>query len=382
MEQFQLIAMAKFGVESITANELKKLGYTDLKVETGRVCFQGGFEDIARANLWLRTADRVLINVGEFTAVTFEELFEKTKALPWENWIPQNGEFPVTAKSVRSTLFSLSDCQAITKKAIVERLKQHYHGISWFVEDGPKYKVEVGILNDVVTLTLDTSGVGLHKRGYRTLTGGAPIKETMAAALVQLTKWKYDRVLIDPFCGTGTIPIEAAMTEMNMAPGRNRNFICEDWVQFPKDIFPRLKEEADALVRTDVERLKIQGSDIDDHALSMARYHAKQAGVDHHIHFQRKDMREISSHNKYGFIITNPPYGERLEDEKNVKLLYHDMGKVFGKLDTWSFYVITSFKDFEKAFGRTADKKRKLYNGMLECNYYQYFGPKPPKQKV
>ena len=382
MEQFQLIAMAKFGVESITANELKKLGYTDLKVETGRVCFQGGFEDIARANLWLRTADRVLINVGEFTAVTFEELFEKTKALPWENWIPQNGEFPVTAKSVRSTLFSLSDCQAITKKAIVERLKQHYHGISWFVEDGPKYKVEVGILNDVVTLTLDTSGVGLHKRGYRTLTGGAPIKETMAAALVQLTKWKYDRVLIDPFCGTGTIPIEAAMTEMNMAPGRNRNFICEDWAQFPKDIFPRLKEEADALVRTDVERLKIQGSDIDDHALSMARYHAKQAGVDHHIHFQRKDMREISSHNKYGFIITNPPYGERLEDEKNVKLLYHDMGKVFGKLDTWSFYVITSFKDFERAFGRTADKKRKLYNGMLECNYYQYFGPKPPKQKV
>ena len=329
--------------------------------------------------MWLRTADRVLINVGEFTAVTFEELFEKTKALSWENWIPQNGEFPVTAKSVRSTLFSLSDCQAITKKAIVERLKQHYHGISWFVEDGPKYKVEVGILNDVVTLTLDTSGVGLHKRGYRTLTGGAPIKETMAAALVQLTKWKYDRVLIDPFCGTGTIPIEAAMTEMNMAPGRNRNFICEEWVQFPKDIFPRLKEEADALVRTDVDRLKIQGSDIDDHALSMARYHARQAGVDKHIHFQRKDMREISSHNKYGFIITNPPYGERLEDEKNVKLLYHDMGKVFGKLDTWSFYVITSFKEFEKAFGRTADKKRKLYNGMLECNYYQYFGPKPPK---
>lgn len=382
MEQFQLIAMAKFGVESITANELKKLGYTDLKVETGRVCFQGGFEDIARANLWLRTADRVLINVGEFTAVTFEELFEKTKALPWEDWIPQNGEFPVTAKSVRSALFSLSDCQAIVKKAIVERLKIHYPGISWFVEDGPKYKVEVGILNDVVTLTLDTSGVGLHKRGYRTLTGGAPIKETMAAALVQLTKWKYDRVLIDPFCGTGTIPIEAAMTEMNMAPGRNRNFICEDWVQFPKDIFPRLKEEADSLVRTDVDRLKIQGSDIDDHSLSMARYHAKQAGVDQHIHFQRKDMREISSHYKYGFIITNPPYGERLEDEKNVKLLYQDMGKVFAKLDTWSFYVITSFKEFERYFGKPASKKRKLYNGMLECNYYQYFGPKPPKPKM
>lgn len=382
MEQFQLIAMAKFGVESITANELKKLGYTDLKVETGRVCFTGGFEDIARANLWLRTADRILVNVGEFKAVTFEELFEKTKALPWEDWIPQNGEFPVTAKSVRSALFSLSDCQAITKKAIVERLKQHYPGVSWFVEDGPKYKVEVGILNDVVTLTLDTSGVGLHKRGYRTLTGGAPIKETMAAALVQLTKWKYDRVLIDPFCGTGTIPIEAAMTEMHMAPGRNRNFICEDWVQFPKDIFPRLKEEADALVRTDVDKLKIQGSDIDDHSLSMARFHAKQAGVDKHIHFQRMDMRQISSHYKYGFIITNPPYGERLEDEKNVKLLYQDMGKVFSKLDTWSFYVITSFKEFERYFGKFADKKRKLYNGMLECNYYQYFGPKPPRPKL
>ena len=377
LEKFNLIAMSKFGIESITANELKKLGYTDLKIETGRVCFQGGFEDIAKVNMWLRTAERILINVGEFTAVSFEELFEGVKALPWENWIPQNGEFPVTAKSVRSALFSLSDCQAITKKAIVERLKSKYEQVTWFLEDGAKYKVEVGMLNDVATLTIDTSGIGLHKRGYRTLNGGAPIKETLAAAMISLTKWKYDRVLIDPFCGTGTIPIEAAMAELNIAPGFRREFICESWTQFPEGIWDRVREEAKDLERRDKGTLKIQGSDIDDDSLSMARYHAKQAGVEEHIHFQRRDMKEISSHYKYGFVITNPPYGERLEDEKAVKVLYKDIGTVFSKLDTWSFYVITSDKEFEKFFGRKADKKRKLYNGMLECNYYQFFGPKP-----
>ncbi len=379
MEQFNLIAMSKFGVESITANELKKMGYTDLKIETGRVCFKGNFSDIAKTNLWLRTADRILINIGEFKAVTFEELFEGTKALPWEEWIGKNGAFPVGAKSVRSALYSLPDCQAIAKKAIVERLKSKFGNIEWLPEDGPLYKVEVGILNDLVTMTIDTSGAGLYKRGYRVLNGGAAIKETLAAALVQLTKWKYDRVLIDPFCGTGTIPIEAAMYEMNIAPGLKRSFISEEWAQFSEDIWTEARKEAHESVRKDIDSLKIIGSDIDDNPLRMARYHAKQAGVDKYIHFQRMDMREISSHNKYGFIVTNPPYGERLEDEKKVKLLYKDMGRVFAKLDTWSFYIITSVRDFEKYFGKRADKKRKLYNGMLECNYYQFFGPKPPR---
>lgn len=379
MEQFDLIAVSKFGVEAITAAELKKLGCADIKIETGRVNFRGGYDVIARCNLWLSTAERVLIQVGEFKAMTFDELFEQTKALPWEQWIPEHGEFPVTAKSVRSALFSLSDCQAITKKAVVERLKNHYPNTTWFEENGPKYKIEVGLLDDIATLTIDTSGTGLHKRGYRTLNGGAPLKETLAAAMLRLTKWKYDRVLLDPFCGTGTIPIEAALYELNIAPGSMRSFICEDWVQFPKEIWKQAREEAQSQIRREKGILKIQGSDIDDASLRMARFHAKQAGVEEHIHFQRRDMREISSHYKYGFVVTNPPYGQRLEDDKTVRKLYRDMGTVFSKLDTWSFYVITSDKEFEAHFGRKADKRRKLYNGMLECNYYQFFGPKPSR---
>jgi len=377
MDRFNLIAVSKFGIESITADELTKLGYTDITVETGRVNFKGDFKDIAKANMWLRTAERILINVGEFKAVSFDELFENVKSLPWEDWIPQNGEFPVTAKSIRSTLFSLSDCQAIAKKAIVERLKKKYKSTDWFTENGPKYKINVGILNDTVTMTIDTSGDSLHKRGYRILTGGAPISETLASAMVQLTKWKYDRVLIDPFCGTGTIPIEAAMWELNMAPGLNRGFICENWNQYPENVWEDIRQEAHSLIRTDKGVLKIHGTDIDEDSLSKARYHAKQAGVFEHIHFQKQDMHDISSHYKYGFIITNPPYGERLEDEEHVIQLYKDMGNVFKRLETWSFYVITSNKDFEKYFGRRSDKKRKLYNGMLECDYYQFYGPRP-----
>ena len=392
--QFNLIAVSKFGIESITANELKKLGYTDLNVETGRINFKGDLNTIAKTNMWLRTAERILINVGEFKAISFEELFENVKSLPWEEWIPRNGEFPVTAKSVKSQLFSLSDCQSIAKKAIVERLKSVYVSTAKskasvndnisefrFPEDGPKYKINVGILNDIVTMTIDTSGDGLHKRGYRILTGGAPIKETLASAMIQLTKWKYDRVLVDPFCGTGTIPIEAAMWELNIAPGFKREFICEKWIQFcedsNKDIWKCAREETHDLIRKDKGILKIQGTDIDENSLSMARYHAKQAGVEAHIHFQKRDMLELKSHYKYGFVITNPPYGERLGEEQDIIKLYKEMGETFKKLDTWSFYIITSNKDFEKYFNRRADKKRKLYNGMLECDYYQFYGPRP-----
>ena len=379
MSKIHLIATTAFGIEAVVGREIKKLGYEDQLVENGKVTFAGDESAICKGNLWLRSADRLLLKMGEFQALSFEELFEKTKALPWDEWIPENAEFPVDGKSVDSKLFSISDCQAIVKKAIVEKLKQRYKK-EWFEETGPRYRIEVALLKDMATLTIDTSGSGLHKRGYRKLVGGAPLKETLACAMIQVSRWREDRVLIDPFCGSGTIPIEAAMIGLNMAPGLNREFDSEKWHNVPKNLWDNARKEARESIRKDIE-LRIYGSDISEDAMSLARYHAKQAGVEKHMHLQRMPMSDISSKNKYGFIICNPPYGERLGEIKEVEKLYREMGKVFGTLDTWSYYILASHPDFEKIFGKKADKKRKLFNGRLLCNYYQFFGPPPPKKE-
>lgn len=377
MSKIQLVATSAFGVEAVVAAELRKLGYTDQMVENGRVVFAGDESAICRTNLWLRAADRILVKVGEFKALSFEELFEGTKALPWHEWIPEYAHFPVEGKSIDSKLSSVPDCQAIVKKAVVEKMKRKYKK-EWFEETGPKYKIEVALLKDVATLTIDTSGTGLHKRGYRKLAGGAPLKETLASALILLSWWNADRALIDPFCGSGTIPIEAALIGLNIAPGLKRDFASGEWPNIPKKYWKDSREEAFGLIKTDKE-LRIHGSDIDEEAMSLARYHAKEAGVDAHIHLQRMDMQDVRSRFKYGCIITNPPYGERLGEMRQVEQLYNRMGKKFMEFDTWSWYIIASHPDFERFFGRMADKKRKLYNGRLQCCYYQYFGPPPPK---
>lgn len=377
MSKIQLIATSAFGIEAVVGRELKKLGYEDQMVENGRVTFFGDESAICRSNLWLRTADRVLVKVGEFKAQSFEELFENTKALPWEQWIPEDAEFPVEGKSIDSKLFSVPDCQAIVKKAVVEKLKQKYKR-DWFEETGPKFKIEVALLKDMATLTIDTSGAGLHKRGYRKLVSGAPLKETLACAMLLVSRWNPDRVLVDPFCGSGTIPIEAALMGLNIAPGSGREFVAESWPAIPADLWREARTEAQDLAVRDKE-LRISGSDIDEEVMSLARYHAKQAGVDKHIHLQRMPMSELKSRYKYGFIVCNPPYGERLGQDREVEKLYKEMGRIFGTLDTWSYYVITSHPEFEKLFGRRADKKRKLYNGRLLCNYYQFYGPPPKK---
>jgi len=377
MSKLQLIATSAFGIESVVARELKWLGYEDQQVENGKVTFAGDEEAICRSNIWLRTADRVLVKMGEFDALTFDGLFEGTKALPWDEWLPENAEFPVDGKSVNSKLASVPDCQAIVKKAIVEKMKQRYKK-QWFEEDGPLYRIEVSLLKDRATLTIDTSGPGLHKRGYRDLVGEAPLKETMASALLLISRWRPGRELIDPFCGSGTIPVEAAMMAANMAPGAKRSFSAEKWHQVPAALWNRAREEAADKVKFD-EEIRIHGSDIDDGVLSLARHHAEKAGVSQFVHFQKRDFREISSKHKYGFIITNPPYGERIGELSEVERLYRDMGGVFRKLDTWSFYVLTSHPRFEALVARRADRKRKLYNGRIQCNYYQFFGPPPAK---
>ena len=377
MSKIQLIAVSTFGTEAVTARELKKLGYFDQKVEDGKVTFTGDETAICRANIWLRTASRVLLKVGEFKALTFDELFEQTKALPWDEIIPENAEFPVEGYSIDSKLFSVSDCQAIVKKAIVEKLKLRYK-CEWFEEDGPRYRIEIAILRDTVTLTIDTSGAGLHKRGYRKLVGGAPIKETLAAAMILVSHWNKDRILLDPMCGSGTIPIEAALIAKNIAPGLGREFDAEKWYFVPQKLWDDARDEAYDLIIEDND-YRIHGSDIDEEAMSLARYHAKKAGVEDAIHFQRLSVSDISSRYKYGVIICNPPYGERLGEKEDVEKLYREMGTVFKKFDSWSYYVITSNLEFEKFFGRRADKKRKLYNGKLLCNYFQFLGPPPPK---
>lgn len=377
MSQIQLIATATFGLEAIVGREVKELGYENT-IENSRVTFSAEKNAIPRCNLWLRSADRVLVKIGEFQALSFDELFEGTKALPWEEWLPENAAFPVDGKSVKSKLFSVSDCQAIVKKAIVERLKGVYHQ-QWFEETGPAYQVEVALLKDRVTLTIDTSGAGLHKRGYRKLSAQAPLKETLAAAMVNLSFWNPERVLIDPFCGSGTIPIEAAMIGLNIAPGLNREFSAENWPQLSNSLWNTAREEARDSIKQGM-KLKIIGTDIDENVISMARYHRKLAGLDEQIHLQRLPLAELKNSNKYGCIICNPPYGERIGEEKEVERLYREMRKVFDPLETWSFYVLSAYPQFERVFGKRADRRRKLYNGRIECQYFQYSGPRPPKK--
>lgn len=380
MDKVELIATSSFGLEAIVAREVKKLGYEDVKVENARVSFTADLSAICRGNLWLRSADRLLIKMGEFEARSFTELFDKTRDLPWADWLPVNANFPVQGKSIRSQLFSVPDCQAIVKKAVVESLKGRYHK-QWFEENGPRYTIEVGILKDVATITLDTSGAGLHKRGYRKLSSAAPLKETLAAAMIDLSRWHPDRLLLDPFCGSGTIPIEAAMTALNQAPGLNREFAAENWPVIPKKYWLDARTEANDLLNREM-RLKIRGTDINPEALSLARYHARQAGLEKQIHFQQMPVAQVQTKEKFGFLITNPPYGQRLQDLPSVEKLYREMSGIFKKnLSTWSFYIITAHKELETFFGRRADKKRKLYNGRIECHFYQFYGPKPPRRE-
>ncbi len=373
---YQLIAPAAFGLESVTARELQRLGFEDTRTEDGRVFFSGDETSVARANLWLRTAARVQICLARFQAVTFEELFQGVKALPWGDWLPEDARFPVDGRSVKSTLFSISDCQAITKKAIVEKLKEKYHR-EFFEETGSLYRIEVALLKDVVTVTLDTSGPGLHKRGYRKIAGEAPLKETMAAALIDLTFWKPGRILVDPMCGTGTIPIEGALMAENRAPGLTRSFSAEQWPSFAP-AFAKAREEALDLIRP-CKEITIFGGDIDAKAADVAQTCARLAGVEGALRLQRTDMRKFASDESFGFLVTNPPYGERLGQEEEVRAIYRDLGTVYRSLDRWSCYVITAHPEFEKLFGRKADKRRKLFNGRLPCQYYQYLGPKPAR---
>ena len=380
MRRFELIAPCHFGMEAVLKREILDLGYEISQVEDGRVTFIGDEEAICQANIFLRTAERILVKVGSFKAVTFEELFDKTKALPWEEYISENGKFWVKkASSVKSKLFSTSDIQSIMKKAMVERMKSKYHK-SWFEEDGAEYPVRVFLMKDQVTIGLDTSGESLHKRGYRKLSGKAPITETLASALIMLTPWRADRILVDPFCGSGTFPIEAAMMAASIAPGMNRSFTAEAWTNLvAKKQWYDAMDEANDLVKRDVE-VDIQGYDIDGDVIKVARENAQVAGVDHMIHFQQRAVKDLSHPKKYGFVITNPPYGERLNEKETLPALYREFGESFKKLDSWSAYMITSYEDAERYFGRKADKNRKIYNGMIKTYYYQFLGPKPPRK--
>ncbi|NLK01416.1 MAG: class I SAM-dependent RNA methyltransferase [Clostridia bacterium] len=375
MGKYQLIATSSFGLESVVAQEVRDLGYEEVRVENGKITFKAGLEAICRANLWLRTADRIRLVVGEFEAKTFDELFEKTKALPWADLIPKDANFPVEGKSIKSTLFSVPDCQAIVKKAVVESMKKEHH-CQWFEEKGPMHKIEVALLKDKATLTMDTSGPGLHKRGYRESGVIAPLRETLAAAMILLARWNPDTTLIDPFCGSGTIPIEAALMGKNIAPGMNRNFVAETWPLIPKKLWQDARRECWDLA--DFSRpVNITGTDIDYRAVRMARGNAANADLDQDIHFQQQPLSTLSSKRKYGKVICNPPYGERLEEE--TEELYREMGKILPKLDTWSHYILTSDQNFEKLYGAKATKKRKLYNGRIRVDYYQYYGPSPPR---
>ena len=380
MDKIELIAPCHFGLESVLKREITDLGFEISKVEDGRVTFFSDLDGICRGNIFLRTAERVLLKMATFKATTFDELFEGTKNLPWERYIPKQGKFWVTkAASVKSKLFSATDIQSIVKKAIVERLKKQYK-VSWFTEDGAEYPIRVFIMKDVVTIGIDSTGTSLHKRGYRQNSVKAPISETLAAALIMLTPWNKDRVLVDPFCGSGTFPIEAAMMAANMAPGMNRSFVGEGWKHFlPMKAWYQASEEAFDLVREmDVD---IQGYDIDSDAIRLSRKNAVEAGVENLIHFQQRSISELRHPKKYGFLIANPPYGERLEDKETLPELYTGLGESFKGLDSWSAYIITSYEDVERYFGRKADKNRKIYNGMLKTYFYQFLGPKPPRKK-
>ena len=367
---YDLIATSTFGIESITAKELRALGYEDLKIENGKVTFEGDEMDIAIANVHLRTADRVLIKMAEFEARSFEELFQGTQKVDWSKIIPIDGVMHVVGKSVKSTLHSVPDCQSIVKRAVIKSMSESY-GIEQFSESGPVYKIEVAILKDVVTLTIDTTGPGLHKRGYRELAGIAPLKETLAASMLLVSRWRDDCELIDPFCGSGTILIEAAMIAQNIAPGVNREFVCETWPTMRESIFKMVRDGAKNSEKQ--KDIRLIGYDIDYRTLKVAMENAKKAGVDKYIEFQKRDFMEFSTSRKYGFIISNPPYGERIGEKEILNGLYKHMGNVKKKLDTWDFNILTSFEPFEKTFGVKSTKNRKLYNGKIKCYYYQYF---------
>ena len=381
MNTFELIVPCHFGLEAVMKKEILDLGYEVSQVEDGRVTFIGDAEAICRANIFLRTTERVLLKVGSFHAETFEDLFQGTRAIPWEEYLPKDAKFWVAkASSIKSKLFSPSDIQSIMKKAMVERMKKAY-GIEWFPENGASFPLRVFLHKDTVTVALDTTGESLHKRGYRTLTSKAPITETLAAALIMLTPWKSDRILVDPFCGSGTFPIEAAMIAANMAPGMNREFLSEDWKHLiPRKCWYDAMDEANDLVDLSVQT-DIQGYDIDGDIVRAARANAKAAGVDELIHFQQRSVSDLSHPKKYGFLITNPPYGERIEDKKNLPELYKTIGERFAELDSWSAYIITAYEDTERYFGRKADKNRKIYNGMMKTYFYQFLGPKPPRKR-
>ena len=380
MKTFELIAPCHFGLEAVLKKEILDLGYEISLVEDGRVTFIGDDEAICRANVFLRTAERVLLKAGSFKAETFEELFQGTRNIPWEDFIPEDGKFWVAkASSIKSKLFSPSDIQSIMKKAMVERLKNRY-GVTWFPENGASYPLRVFLYKDMVTVGIDTSGESLHKRGYRTLTSKAPITETLAAALILLTPWNRDRILVDPFCGSGTFPIEAAMMAANIAPGMNRSFLAEEWRNVIKrKCWYEAMDEAGDLVEEDVQ-VDIQGYDVDGDIVKAARTNAQSVGVDHMIHFQQRPVSALSHPKKYGFIISNPPYGERIEEKENLPALYREIGERFAALDAWSMYLITSYEDAQKYIGRKADKNRKIYNGMLKTYFYQFMGPKPPRR--
>lgn len=382
MKTYELIAPCHFGLESVLKKEIIELGYEITQVEDGRVTFIADDDGIVRANINLRTAERVLIKCGSFMATTFDELFEGTKAIAWEEYIPKNGKFWVAkAASVKSKLFSPSDIQSIIKKAMVERLKIRY-GIKWFPEDGASYPLRVFIKKDEVVLGLDTTGESLHKRGYRKLVSKAPVAENLAAALLMLTPWRADRILVDPFCGCGTIPIEAAMIAANIAPGLDREFLCESWSNIiDKKLWYENSQEAQDLIDLSVQT-DIQGYDIDSQIIVAARENAKRAGVEKLIHFQQREVSALSHPKKYGFILTNPPYGERLEDKETLKKIYGQFGDAYKKLDNWSAYIISGYENTESSFGKKADKNRKIYNGMLKTYFYEFRGEKPPRKKA
>ncbi len=380
MRRFELIAPCHFGMESVLKREIIDLGYDVTCVEDGRITFYGDEEALCRANIFLRTAERILIKIGSFHAETFEDLFQGTKNLPWEDYIPADGKFWVAkAASVKSKLFSPSDIQSIMKKAMVERLKGVY-GINWFAEDGESFPIRVFLMKDEVTVGLDTTGDSLHKRGYRKLTAKAPIAENLAAGLIMLTPWHGDRILVDPFCGSGTIPIEAAMMAANIAPGMNRSFTAENWEHIvgKRNWYDAL-DEAREMVDLNID-VDIQGYDIDNEMINISRENARLAGVDKLIHFQRRGVEQLSHPKKYGFIISNPPYGERLQDKSEMPALYKIIGERYKQLDAWSMYLITAYEQAENDIGRKADKNRKIYNGMMKTYFYQFMGPKPPKR--
>lgn len=379
MANYDLIATSAMGLEALVAKEVRELGY-ECQVDNGRILFQGDEKAIAKSNLWLRTADRVRLKIGEFKATTFDELFEKTKALPWERFLPENAEFPVSGKSVKSKLFSVSDCQSIVKKAIVERMKKHYKKEGWFEENGPLFKIEVALHKDTALLTIDTSGSGLHKRGYRVAQGEAPIKETLAAALVMLTNWTPDRPFVDPFCGSGTLPIEAALMGQNIAPGFNREFVSENWHWIPSSVWDEVRLEAEDLANYD-QPLDITGSDIDHRLVKIAQENAFEAGLGDLISFKQMRVQDFTTTKQYGVIVGNPPYGERLGEKGAVQKMYHEMGQAFADLETWSVYILTSDEEFETHYGKKTTKKRKLFNGFIKTDYYQYWGKRPMREK-